>query len=170
VSNYIDLGARPDLAPVKMSNSMTYVFLSTLSMALSEVARTDREIRMAIWVASHDQSVLGDGWMDFDVADLPWSAATFDSDKAVVLSAVDLALAKFGWDRLGHEPREDWLLDCLRGFRTLVAALEVRHLHPPDGKPKWALLTPSTVERCERHGAYQHAEGCIVCNDPVAPR
>lgn len=165
MSNLISLDARPDLPAVTMGNSITYVFFSTLSMALSEVARTDREVRMAIWVATHDQSILGHGWMDFDVADMPWNPATFDSDKAVALSAVDLALGKFGWDRLGHEPREDWLLECLQGFRTLLAALEVRHLHRPDGKPKWDLLTPSSIERCGRHGAYKHAEGCIVCND-----
>src|SRR5437763_747484 len=107
MANAVTYEARPDLQHVQMSNGLTSVFVSVLSLAASELAETDRQRQFAAWFASHDQGVFGLGSVGFDVSELPWSPDALADDRDFVLRAIDAAKARRGWQRLGYEPRED---------------------------------------------------------------
>ena len=167
MGNHITYERRPDLDHVKMSNGLTSVFVSVLSLATSALAETDRQRELAVWFASHDQGAFGLGIVGFDVSKLPWQVETFAADRDFVLGAIEAAKAKCGWDRLAYAPREESVRDPLERFRVLLAAFEIGHAAPsaePKGKggPD---ERPASFELCPKHGVYLHSGGCVVCND-----
>ncbi len=166
MGNHIAYRQRPDLEPVRMSNSLTSVFLSVLSLAASALAQTDRERELAVWFASHDQNVFGVGMVGFDVGGLPWCAEAFAADRDFVLRAVAAAKAKTGWSRLGYEPHEDWVLGRLEGFERLVSAFDIRDAETKANGYSWGFGDrPGCFELCPEHAVYLHSAGCILCND-----
>jgi hypothetical protein len=147
-----------------MNNGLTSAVIEVLVVAASTLATTDRERTFAVWFASRDQSVFGIGMVGFDVRQMPWAPATFAADRSFVLEAIDAAKAGTGWERLGFNPREDWVRNALDGFRRLVAAFRVEDAET-EAKRVWPWLAPPEVlEQCPRHGVYLHGEGCILCN------
>jgi hypothetical protein len=72
---------------LKMSNGLTSVFISVLSLSASRLAKTEREIDFAIWLASHDQAIVGSGTVGFDISDIPWSMENFDAEKKVCIKS-----------------------------------------------------------------------------------
>jgi hypothetical protein len=148
-----------------MSNGLTSVFISVLALATSSLARIDREREFAVWLASRDQGVFGSGVVGFDLRAMPWQPETFTADRDFVLRAISTAKAKRGWDRLGYEPREEWVQDALDGFRRLVEAFRVEDADPLAAQ-HWPW--PDKLDRyelCPRHSVYLHPSGCVVCHD-----
>jgi len=164
VANFVSYDARPDLPCIQMSNGLTSVFVSVLSLAASELAVTDRQREFATWFASHDQAVFGLGVVGFDASELPWSPETFSLDREFVLRVVDAAKARLGWDRLGCEPREDWLLPRLNDFRAMIEAFDIGHA-AKSGAAVWTFGRPAQMVLCPMHRVYQHEHGCVLCND-----
>ena len=165
MGNLITYCRRPDLAAVQMSNGLTSVFVSVLSLAASTLAQTDRQREFAVWFASHDQDVYGLGIVGFDVSELPWRAEAFETDRDFVLGAIEAAKAKTGWVRLGYSPREEWVLDCLERFQHLVASFDIRDAGA-EPESSWSLGDrPVSFELCPEHAIYCHSAGCILCND-----
>ena len=72
-----------------MSNGLTSVVISTLVLAASALAQTDRQRELAVWFASHDQGVFGLGMVGLDVSDLPWRADTFEADRTMRRTITD---------------------------------------------------------------------------------
>ena len=147
---------------VNMSNGLTGVVLSILAMAMAEEAKTPQQQRLATWIACKDQSVLGMGTISFSLSEMPWELDTFEEDQAFMIRSCERAEAKSDWHRLDYEPREDWAIDR---FQTL--AKMTGHLLPSefDGAGKPTALDPNpSGTKCDRHGAFLHDSGCIVCN------
>ncbi len=156
---------RPDLASIPMSNGLTAVFISVLSLASSELAKTDRNRVFAVWLASHDQESYGLGIVDFDVAELPWNSASFSSDRDFMLQVIEAAKTKLGWERLFYNPREDWLFTCLDGFHEMIASFDLRDAIT-EYESVWRFGSKHLkFELCPKHSIYLHDYGCIICHD-----
>lgn len=156
--------ARPDLEQIDMSNGLTAVFVSVLSMAISSVSTEGWQKRFAVCIAQKDQAVFGLGVFLFDIGSLPWSEQNIEDERAFMLRAIDAALAKTGWDRLRYEPREETVNECLLQLRTLITAFAAEHIDPSWSEDEF-FDEPDLFQFCTRHGVYQHEYGCPVCND-----
>src|SRR5262249_16585071 len=109
----------PDLA---MSNGLTSVFLSALVLSGAPIPQSDWDISVLVWLAEHDQGVVGSGVVGFDVGELAWSRDGFAEEEAFLLRVIDGALARTGWEKLSYTPKEDWLLPSLTAFREMIAS------------------------------------------------
>jgi hypothetical protein len=164
MSNTVQYDRRPDLKPLSMSNGLTSAFISVLALSASRLARTDHEKELAAWIGSRDQGIFGLGVVGFDLGDIPWSPDAFDQDRAFLLAVIAGAKARAGWDRLGYQLREDWIMASLDQFRELVEAFAVKDILGSE-KRSWPWGKPEALSVCEKHGVYQHIAGCVVCND-----
>lgn len=132
-------GRRSDLQPILMSSGLTSVFVDVLAIASSNLANTDRQKEMAVWLASHDQVAFGAGVVEFDICDYPWDHSSFDSDKEFLLMVIRAAMSQHGWSRLGYSPRIDWITDCLVKFENIVRLFLIEHILPI-AEQTWHLL------------------------------
>ncbi len=148
----------------RITNGGTDALLAVLCLAGAALARTAPQERLLIWLASQDQALMGRGVAGFALSDLPWEPATFAADRAFLLTAVEAAKARTGWDRLSYAPPPDRVDANLDGFATLIEALEPADVAWEEDRTPW-LGWPAAVIRCPVHGVFQHAEGCIICND-----
>lgn len=163
MANLITCECIPAATPLQMNNGLTAVFLDVLVIAGTQLAERDWEKRLVFWLARHDQSLVGLGVAGFDIADMGWTADDFLHQKRFVLSCVDAAATERIWAKLPFKPREDWLLDSLRHFRTLVDSFESSDIPPSSKAWRPSDLPPYGI--CEIHQAYLHKRGCLVCKD-----
>ncbi len=166
MANRITCNARPELPAIQMQNGLTDVFMEVLAIAGSALAQTRSEQAFASWIASRDQAVLGLGAVGFDIAEMPWHVATFAEDRNFLIRAITAAESKVGWEKLGYEPKEDWLMPCLTRLRTLVSAFGPHNIGA-SGTAIHSTFSESDLGRCEKHGIIMHAYGCPVCNRSV---
>jgi hypothetical protein len=165
MSNLITYDSRPDLESIQISNGLTSVFVSVLSLAASAHATNDRERLWAVWFAAHDQGIFGRGIVGFDLSEMPWTLETFDADQQFLLRVIEAAKTRSGWERLDYEPHEEWVIPCLEQFRKLLEAFQPEH-RCLDADKIWPFVpAPPILERCPVHQVYQHALGCVICND-----
>lgn len=137
---------------VHMSNGNTDVLLSVLLLAGSDLAETDGEVELMVWLAEHDQGVRGRGAVGFDLAELPAGEA----ERAFLLRVIDLAATRHRWDVLGYEP--PFAQRFLAELRELVRGFE-----PATAPPA---KTPYPEHRkCPGHDVYLHEYGCLLCHD-----
>jgi hypothetical protein len=147
-----------------MSNGLTSLFVSVLTLAASELAETDRQREFAAWFASHDQGWWVLGAVGVDISKLPWSLDTFAVDREFVLRVIHAAKTRTGWERLGYEPREERLQQCLDEFRAMVEAFAIEHAAGSEAAV-WSYGRPTRLVLCPVHRVYQHEHGCVLCND-----
>ncbi|WP_146214437.1 hypothetical protein [Rhizobium sp. 11515TR] len=145
---------------------MTDVFMEVLAIAGSALAQTRSEQAFASWIASRDQAVLGLGAVGFDIAEMPWHVATFAEDRNFLIRAITAAESKVGWEKLGYEPKEDWLMPCLMRLRMLVSVFGSHDIRA-SGTAIHSTFSESALSRCETHGIIMHADGCPVCNRSI---
>ncbi len=86
---------------ISMSNGLTSVFISTLGLSGTHLAKTDNEKRMIVWLLERDQSAIGFGAVGFDICDMPWNCSAFDETKRFLLNVIDGVKKKIGWDFFG---------------------------------------------------------------------
>jgi hypothetical protein len=113
---------------VRMSNLLTEVFMEVLALSGSELARLEWEIDTVVWLAAHDQAVMGLGMVGFSVADLGWTSEQLDEQKAFLLRVIDGALGRVGWERLGYQPNRPCIKARVTGRK--VAKLAGSHGEP----------------------------------------
>jgi hypothetical protein len=77
---------------------------------------------------------------------------------------IGAAKARTGWERLGYEPREEWLQPCLDQFRAMVQAFAIGHASGSEAVV-WPFGRPTQLVLCPVHRVYQHEHGCVLCND-----
>ena len=149
-----------------MQNGLTDVFMEVLAIAGSALAQTRSEQAFASWIASRDQAVLGLGAVGFDIAEMPWHVATFAEDRNFLIRAITAAESKVSWEKLGYEPKEDWLMPCLMRLRMLVSVFGSHDIRA-SGTAIHSTFSESALSRCETHGIIMHADGCPVCNRSI---
>lgn len=154
----------PGTAPIRMSNGLTSVLFDVLALAACRLAVSDWEKQLAYFLVQHDQSRIGLGMADLDVAQLGWTGASFENEKRFIVAVVDAALARSGWDRLGFEPSLESVLPTLERLREMVVAFPASAVPGPDAYA-WKPDALPTAGECAVHGVYLHELGCILCND-----
>jgi len=164
VSNTFATSATKRDGALHVTNGGADVLLAVLCLAGAGLARTPQHERLLVWLGSQDQTLIGRGVAGFDLSDLPWDPGSFAEDRAFLQAVVAAARARSGWERLGYSPRPDWVMADLEAFGALVAALEPPDVAWDEDRAPW-LGWPAKVERCPVHGIFQHAEGCLICND-----
>ncbi|MET3371211.1 hypothetical protein ABIC89_000244 [Variovorax boronicumulans] len=147
-----------------MSNSFTAVVFEVLSIAMSMLAANDAERVLAVQVAGNDQEFQGLGVVGFDVCELSWSIGGLKQEKEFVVASIDAAIDKMGWERLDYEPNHLHVVTMLRTLRVLIEAVEPAHIRVPRWKSLFNAPAPKGFPKCERHGVYLHAAGCVVCS------
>src|SRR5690349_18901383 len=105
---------------LKMNNSWTDIVYSTLLLSGSELAKSNWEKELMIWIAEHDQAWVGLGMSGMDINDFGWTVTKFDHQKEFVLKIIDNALNQRTWTRLPYRPIEDVLINLLNEFKALV--------------------------------------------------
>ena len=134
-----------------MNNSLTSIFIENFAVHTSKLATEQDEIRIAIWMASRDQSVLGLGCVGFDIQDIPWTAEGFEREKKFLLN-VSTEMKK---DRLSRD-----VLNCVETFEHMIGSLEIKNNNCKEQKDPAAV-----IEKCAKHGIYLHRYGCVICNN-----
>lgn len=157
---------------IRMSNGLTAVFIEVLTISGSMLADTNRERELTIWLAQQDQAIVGIGTVGFSLDDMPWTMEHFDQEKAFMIAATENAMKEAGWDRLGYEPRKDWVVECLEKFKLMLEAFR-REDVVMSNYLKWSEIEegddnptiPFGYPRCSKHEVYLSCHGCILCNN-----
>ena len=68
-----------------MSNGLTDVFIDVIALSGSQIAHTDDEKRLIVWLSEKDQSKAGAGTIGFDICEMPWNAKTFVENKQFLI-------------------------------------------------------------------------------------
>lgn len=156
----------PDLQlAVDLSNGGTSVLLSVLLLAGSHLARDPWEHRLLLWLATHDQTIVGSGMVGFDLGELAWTGEGFAEQKRFLLETIDLARGRHGWEKLGYEP--PFAAGYLEQLRRLVVAFEPEHVGvvPPRASWSWP-ADRSEFPRCAEHGVVRGwFDNCLLCDD-----
>lgn len=82
MGNVIYLEGQPEHTALSMSNGLTDTLISALLLSGSQLAKTDQEKRLIVWLAEKDQSAVGMGTVGFSVLDMPWDRNTFEQDRS----------------------------------------------------------------------------------------
>lgn len=175
------------LGSLKMSNGKTDVVLAVLVVSGSRLAATLREAEFILWLAKHDQSVIGLGTVDFDLSELPWTLEAFEQEQAFLLSVIENAQAKLGWEVLSFGTHPEVLCGDLEQIRMLVLNLTAEDLKNAEQtrmkrytdagmdeamaqrltqkSDRWQVEMPIELSKCEKHGVLLTEYGCFVCNN-----
>lgn len=153
---------------LNMNNVGTAVFISVLTLAGSALAQTQRDKEFVIWLAEHDQAVIGLGTVGFDISEMPWTQTNFEAEKHFLIRVIEAAQAKTGWNLLDYQPGGK-LLSHLATFHHLVSQVTLGYVDPAhyhrwlDVAPEYAV--PAGYPRCPQHQVLLHWHGCVICND-----
>jgi hypothetical protein len=162
MSNFIMSDKHDSSDSVTMSDGLTSVVIAVLVLSGSDLAQTDWEKELVVWLAEKDQGIYGLGVVGFDIAEMGWTRDGFEAEKQFVLRMIEAATANHRWEALDYQPHVEWVLDRLGQFRSLIEHFSVGMI---EGERKWAGERPLASEKCGKHGVYLHAEGCVICND-----
>jgi len=148
---------------LRLSNGGMSVVITILSLAGSHLAKKTCEVDLVTWLASRDQSVFGVGVVGFDLAELPWSKKeeTFIRQKDFLLKVVERVGSKEDLYQLDYDP--PYIDEYVETLFVLVNSFSFHNVS--DEKPSWWLPPDKQHKKCEKHGVYMHANGCVVCND-----
>ena len=147
-----------------LSNGGTSVFISVLALAGSQIAKTDAEVELITWIASHDQSILGRGTVSFDLQELPWSSseAIFVQQKNFLLSVIRRVRTKEDLTCLEYDP--PFVAEYMTTFEHMLHDFHFEYKTSSDDV-SWPLKPEKLGERCFKHGVFKHVQGCVVCHD-----
>lgn len=160
------------VSALSLTNGLTSAFISTLVLSGSALAQTENEKGWVVWLAEHDQGVFGPGTVGFSISEMPWTVANFEKERAFLRAVIDGALARSGWDRLGHKPNEDSLFPALRKFREIGEAMKPSEINK-QVHAEWVRdlvdygVSPG-FPTCGEHGVILHLGGCVICNEHQA--
>ncbi len=150
---------------LKMSNGLTSVVISLLVLSGSALAQSECEKRLIVWFASRDQALSGGGTMSFDLNEIPWTVEQFEAEKHFLLAVIRRAQSMQDWGRLCYEPRKDWALASLEKLAQMISHFPMTCISQEIALDQQAWWRPEAYVLCPKHGALQHALGCVVCND-----
>lgn len=176
MGNIISFGgsSSKDDNSLSMSNGLTDVLIDYLLISGSELAESESEKRMIVFLAEKQQTILGIGNVDFDIIEMPWQSNTFDGDKEFLLAVINharlLSAQQSIWDKLGYKPSQNLLEYALNGFETLIKQMSVSDIDENNLK-EWIEGSkkddPIFCEfpKCPKHGILLSLFGCKFCNE-----
>lgn len=147
-----------------MANGATSVFCDLLALAGSSTAITPWQQ----WLILHfcDSERVSTGISGFDLAELPWTRE-WPAAKDFFLGVVDLAAARYGWDRLHYDPHA--VDEHLRAYRRMLLAF-TPSAAAGSAIGDWTVPPqPYEVDLCTRHTVFRGEYGCRLCDVSVQP-
>ena len=157
---------------ISMSNGLTSVFISTLGLSGTRLAKTDDEKRMIIWLLEKDQSAIGSGTVGFDICEMPWNPVSFYATKCFLLNVIEGAKRKIGWEFLDYRTNEELLFPCFDQFYHLISNVDTNMLNPTTTLNwlKDCMETPKDPVMCgypccQKHPVFLTIFGCYLCNN-----
>ncbi len=155
---------------LNMSNGGTSVFINVLCLSGGRLAQTQSQKRFMVFLAEKNQSVCGIGTVGFDIVDMPWDRDSFEEDKEFMLRVNEGARRKLGWETLGYEPNEEFVVEYLDTFQKLIERMTANDII--EGTlTKWLSQANENdpvkcgFPKCKKHDAYICVYGCQVCTD-----
>jgi len=168
MSNFISFDKKS--ANLSLSNGSTAMLINILCLSGGRLAAADSHKRLMVFLAEKNQSACGLGTVGFDLTEMPWDKATFESDKAFLLSVVKGARQKLGWETLGYQPNEDFVAEYLSALAEMIAAMTADDICETS-LSDWLADADETdpvncgFPKCEIHDTYLSLHGCQVCTD-----
>lgn len=170
MANYISFNdnASSDDDSLKMSNGGTDVLINVLALSGSQLAETDSEKRLIVYLSERDQ-ITGRGVVGFCITDMPWDKNTFSGDKEFIIKVIDGARNRLGWEKLGYEPNEEIISRYLDNFERLINRMTMDDIRE-NALREWLLQAEANdpvymgYPRCEKHNTFLTCYGCQVCN------
>ena len=155
-----------------VSNSWTSVLYGTLMISGSETAKTEWEKLFMIWLAEHDQNVVGPGIVGIDFDDVCWREDDFKSQQDFVVNLAARAIEENLWYRLDYLTDEKVLIALFNDWIDLFQEAKKEDIKPKKdfrwySKPQ----SDDLDKRCSIHGIYLNRLGeteagcCMLCND-----
>ena len=157
---------------ISMSNALTSVFISTLGLSGTYLAKTDDEKRIIVWLLEKDQRAIGSGSVGFDICEMPWNTTNFNEMKCFLLNVIEGAKKRIGWKFLGYQPNEKLLFPCLDQFYKLISDADMSMLNQVAAQ-EWLNDTMEVPNdpvlcgypRCKKHPVFLTVYGCHLCNN-----
>ena len=161
---------------LSMSNGLTNVFIDYLLISGSQLAESESEKRMIVFLAEKQQAIVGMGTVGFDITEMPWQTDSFEADKDFMLETIDnawvLSFEQSVWIKLGYEPDKKFLEYALSRFETLIKRMTINDIDENNLKD-WCSATEEDdpincgFPKCSKHGVLLSFCGCKLCNDGV---
>lgn len=161
---------------LSMSNGLTDVFIDYLLLSGSQLAQSESEKRIVVFLAEKQQIKVGIGNVDFDIIEMPWERDSFETDKAFILKMIhhakNLLSEQSSWNLLGYEPEQKYSQYALNGFETLIKRMTINNIDEIN-LMKWLAAAKSNdpincgFPRCPKHGVLLSVFGCKFCNDRI---
>ncbi len=73
---------------LSMSNGLTDVFIDYLLLSGSQLAESESEKRMIVFLAEKQQKKVGIGNVGFEIIEMPWERVTFETDKTFMMEMI----------------------------------------------------------------------------------
>ncbi len=145
---------------------------ATLLIAGSAIAKTEWEKFFMIWLAEHDQNLVGIGIVGIDFDDIFWSVTEFEAQQKFVVQIAQRAIEERVWTKLDYEPDETILLKILNLWIAVFSNAETKDIAAIDDFVWYAKPDLSTLdEKCAIHHIFLNRLGtdkrscCYLCND-----
>lgn len=110
---------------LKMSNGATAMFLETLVLSGSRIAKTSKEKELIIWFSEHDQDILGIGTAGFSLSEIPFDYVNFDKEKDFLLKVINGVNQHLGWNTLDYLPNQEILDELIKTFREMLLLFDI---------------------------------------------
>ncbi|MDE6596718.1 MAG: hypothetical protein K2K44_12025 [Oscillospiraceae bacterium] len=160
----------PDDDSLQMSNGLTDAFINVLALSGSELAQTESEKRMIVYLSEKDQGIIGIGCVGFDIVEMPWDKKTFEEDKRFIISIINGARNKIGWEKLDYTPNEEYILRCLDTFENLIDRMTADNICE-NSLNNWLSEADENdpvyggFPKCRKHNTFLTCFGCQICNN-----
>lgn len=155
---------------LSISNGLTDVLIDVLLLSGSNLAITESEKRMMVFLAEKQQIVVGLGTVGFEIVQMPWERKTFEADKKFMLETIKGARQKIGWEKLDYTPSIEYITYALDGFESLIKRMRIEDVNEEELK-EWMSEAEANdpihmgYPKCEKHDIILSIFGCKLCNE-----
>ena len=153
---------------LNMSNGATDTFLDLMVLAGSFLAETDAEKELIVWLSEHDQNYVGDGAVGFELTEMPWQTAEFESQKQFLMKAADMAENGGFTEKLSYQLDMEYMKPYFSKFRDIVMKMSA-DMVDEESHTEWLAAADSDdpvrngFPHCEHHGILLSTFGCRLC-------
>ncbi len=153
---------------LSMSNGLTDVFISAILLSGSEMAQTEDEKQLIVWLSEKDQTI-GMGTVGFDIVEIPWNKNRFEEEKRFLIKVIESAEQKSGWQKLDYVPNEKLIIPSLNKFKEYIVRMTEDYVNE-NKLIEWLKAAESDdpvncgFPRCKKHNTLLTFLGCQICN------
>ena len=157
-----------------MANGLTDAFIDYLLISGSQLAESESEKIMIVFLAEKQQIIVGMGNVGFDITEMPWQTDSFEADKNFMLETINnakvLLFQQSVWNKLGYEPNQKLIGYALSRFDSLIKRMTINDIDENNLKD-WCSAAEkddpinSGFPKCSKHNVLLSFCGCKLCNE-----